>query len=206
MPTDSKRLIINCIGQAGSGKTTLAQKMDEVFGFHVYRPSSVISAYAVQHGMELQHRTDYIQCHDEMLRKDPEAMTRPIFETTQPRIWIDGLRVPAHADILKQKLGMYTLALDAPPEVRLRNIMNAANTRGRNESHINTVGSLISEESADNNSSDPHTPNVNTIMEAADYTIYIDETTSLETVHKLAVSAVEGWVHNYQSSASANCP
>lgn len=200
MAGDQEKLVINGIGQAGAGKTTLANKMSELYGFDIFRPSDVIRTYAAAHGVTLRFRSDYTTCHAKMLAEDSDAILRPVLRNPNDLVWVDGLRVPAHAEHFRRELGMRTLALDASPEIRFRNIKAAAGwERYRDEAHINSLEDLLADEATDNGNTDPHEANVEAIMAMADYTITIEEDTTLATVHHLASAAVEGWIQELYS-------
>ena len=170
MPVE--RSVINIIGQAGSGKSTVAHYLHEKHGFEIYRPSDTIRQYASAQGIPLIGRDTYVKCHREMIDADPFAMTRPVVNSDAPRICVDGLRVRAHVEELKQRCGMFTAALVCPAEIRFEHVMNAGEWRSyRDETHLQTLADFIADEQADNHNTDPIEPNVEAIMDMADVTI-----------------------------------
>ena len=164
----SERLVVNIIGQAGAGKSTLSKELAKVFGFEIFRPSDSIRAYAKEHEFVLACRADYEACHRRMIGEDSDIITRPIIES-DASICIDGLRVIPHAQLLRREVGMRTLALECAPEECFRRIKAGEEWRSyRDSSRLNTFADYLRDRASDNDSSDSLAPNVFEVMKMHD--------------------------------------
>lgn len=163
---------INILGKACAGKSVLTEHFTDNLGFQLYRASDTIRAYARRNSIILAGRQDYIAANAAMLEEDPEAIIRPILESTAERLCIDGLRVPRSITRLRREVGMVTLALEAPVEVRFRRRLAAAQERvGRDASQITTLEQFIADEAADDTPGLEHLCAVTAAMELADHEI-----------------------------------
>lgn len=168
----SKKVRINIIGQAWSGKTTLIEHAAEKYHGGIFRPSDVIREYAQIHRLPLRNRSDYAQYHGEMLARNPRAITDAVLDNPSSLLLIDGLRVPDHALTLIKAVGMRTVSLDCPAIVRFDRYQQAsAQRKGRELGHIASLQEFIADEATDNGSDNPNHPNVTAIMNMADIII-----------------------------------
>lgn len=168
----SKKLRINVIGQAWSGKTTLVEHAADKYQGTIFRPSDVIREYAQIHKLPLRNRSDYAQYHTAMLADNPHAITDAVINNPHELLLIDGLRVPNHALELIQAVGMRTISLDCPANVRFDRYQQASSLRKNRElGRIASLQDFINDEVTDNNSEDRNHPNVLAIMNMADITI-----------------------------------
>jgi adenylate kinase family enzyme len=187
---NGEKVRLNIIGQAGSGKSTLATYLAERFGFGIFTPSDAIREYAKPRGIQLQTREDYVKAHAQMLQDNPDAIIEPIVSSEEQRLLVDGLRVPTHVDILRQREGLITLALDCSVAVRFEHMLAAPATRQYRDTTVPmTFEDFVANEVIDNTSSDPSHPNVVTVMQMADLTI--DSSQPLYKVHEQAAFYVE---------------
>lgn len=187
---NEEKLRLNIIGQAGAGKSTLATYLAERFGFGIFTPSDAIREYAKPRDIQLQTREDYVKAHAQMLQENPDAIIEPIVSSGEQRLLVDGLRVPAHVEILRKRVGLMTLALDCSVEVRYEHKLAAPPTRQYRDMTVPmTFEDFVANEIIDNTSADPSHPNVVTVMQMADHTI--DSGQPLNTVHEQARIFVE---------------
>jgi dephospho-CoA kinase len=170
--TSNPKVYIDLIGQAGAGKTTIAEYLGVNYNFSLFRPSDVVRAYAKQQGIVLKSRQDYITCHRKMYDANPEVITEAVIGMDSDRVCLDGLRAPIEARVLRERCNMITIALTAPSQLRFERVMAERTKRkNRDASSITTFESFIADEKADNISTDPRDPNVNTILKMADFII-----------------------------------
>lgn len=165
-------LRINLIGKPGSGKSTLADYLSSEYGFDVFRPSDVIRNYAKARQIMLAHRGDYVNAHHLMLQENPNAMTDPIINHASSRLCIDGLRVPSHAARVQQAVGLITIGLECPDEVRFSRVLSAQEIRAhRDASKIIDFDEFLADEAPDNQTEDPSKPSVPLVMAMAKFVI-----------------------------------
>lgn len=170
--TSNPKAYIHLIGQAGAGKTTVADYLREKYSFSIFRPSDIVRIYAKQQGIVLKSREDYILCHRQMYEENPEVMTGAVIGMEGERICIDGLRAPVEVEVLRHQCNMVTVALVCPPWLRFERIMaERLNRIGRDASSITTFEAFLEDERADNASTDSRDPNVSTVLAMADFTI-----------------------------------
>jgi adenylate kinase family enzyme len=172
----SERSIVNIIGKAGTGKSTLAAHLAERFGFEIYRPSDTIRAHARDRNIPLKSRQDYVDTHRHMRIEDPYALARPVLTSTTARICIDGLRVPANARLIQKELGLHTIRLASSPEKdaeRLQRTLDDAPQRhSRDDARIASLAAFLADETVDENNLDPFEPNIAVVEAMADITIH----------------------------------
>jgi cytidylate kinase len=163
---------INILGKACSGKSEVTKHLTQNLGFDLYRPSDTIRNYARERGLALHGREDYVAAHAAIFNEDPFAMIRPILESPAERLCIDGLRTPRMITRLRREIGMVTLALEAPVDVRFARRLAAAQERvGRDASEITTLEAFIADEAADDAPGQEHLCAVTAAMELADHAI-----------------------------------
>jgi cytidylate kinase len=168
----AEKLYINLIGQAGAGKSTVANHLAERYDFRIFRPSDVVRAFARQQGIALRARQDYIDCHRTMYDKDHAVMTRAVTSGNDQPVCVDGLRAPVEVQELQRHCGMLVVALVCPLNVRFARVQaDQENRQHRDKSNIGTLEEFVADEFADNSSSDPRDPNVEAVMMLADYVI-----------------------------------
>jgi cytidylate kinase len=170
--TLNHKIYINLIGQAGAGKTTVAEYLRVKHAFSLFRPSDTVRTYAKRHGIVLKSRQDYIACHRKMYDENPEVITRAVINTEGDRICLDGLRAPIEVRALQKRCNMLTIALIAPPRIRFERVLTERIKRkNRDASNITTFESFLADEEADNISTDQRDPNVSTVLKMADFTV-----------------------------------
>lgn len=168
----SPKVYINLVGQAGAGKTTVANYLKNKYEFFIFRPSDIVRTYAKQQGTVLKGREDYILCHRKMYDEDPEVMTNAIKSIEHQRICVDGLRAPVEVSALRDQCGMVTIALVSPSQQRFERVMaERSKRRNRDASNITTFEAFMADEKADNVSTDKRDPNVGAVLAMADFTI-----------------------------------
>lgn len=176
-------IAVNIIGQAGSGKSSVAKYLHERYDFEVHRPSDVLRDYAKRNHLPLSSRSDYAAYHKILIGEDPESIIRPVLESTAERVCLDGLRVIGHAQALKHQIGMRTLALSCPPEICFAHIKSAPEWRKyRDESKIETIDDYLADIAADSNNLGLLEINVERVMGMADKVIQIGAGTTLDYV------------------------
>lgn len=168
------RFIAQIVGQPGAGKTEACQHL---YDFHGLRPilvSDLIREYADIREMALRSREDYSAAHRQMLRElGKYAITETIISKPFERISVDGIRVPAHVERLRQHGPV--IALHCPPEVRYERIL----ARGR-ELDQPSYTDFLKAEGQQNRSPDPFEISTLTAMEGADY--HVDSSQPLDRV------------------------
>ena len=176
-------IAVNVIGQAGSGKSSVAKYLHDRYDFEVHRPSDVLRDYAKRNQLPLRSRADYAAYHRIITDDDPKAIIRPVLESSAERICLDGLRVIALAQTLKHQIGMRTVALACPPEICFAHIKSAPDWRQyRDELKIETLDDYLADIAADSGNLGPLEINVERVMGMADKVIRIGVETSLDHV------------------------
>lgn len=174
-----ERVLLNVIGHAGAGKSTMCHYLVETHGFSTYRPSDLLRMRAPIYGIELSSREDYVRCNQLLTAQDPYAIIRPVLESTDSRICIDGLRSPLNMSRLRER-GAYIMALVGDPEVRYQHIRESERVGHRKPP---TFEDFLADELSEY-STDPRLPNTQAIIDMADYVIEVDQ--SLDTIRLAA--------------------
>ncbi len=163
---------VNVIGQAGAGKSTLVTQAQRRWGGEIFRPSDVIRKYANLNHLPLTNRVNYLESHTRMTQDDPDAIVRPVITSEVDRLWLDGLRAPEHVRILQDTVGLVTIAIECPDELRferaLIDIEKGRRKRGLIPQAL-TLKSFLDDEVADNDMS--HGVSVEQVMGMAKYVI-----------------------------------
>lgn len=170
---EKQQLIINIVGSPGSGKTTVCAHLEEKYRFVTVRPSDSIRAYAQEHGLPLVRRLDYVMCAQRMKQEDQYVFVKAVLNNAADRICIDGLRMPFDMDELR-KHGAHMLALECDSIERYeRAVMRNTD---KNASRLVSFEEFMADEATDKGHDNPQMPNIDKMIEQADYTI---ETTKL---------------------------
>lgn len=173
-----KKYIIDIVGLAGSGKSSLCDFISQEYGFELYRPSDVIREYAQRTGRKLEGRRDYVNCHQELINDDPLAMIKPVIENPAQRICLDGLRAPLPFLLLKEDYDAKLIYLDCPADVRLARIQSDYSRSGHRK--VLSLEALLADEAPDHLNPNRHLPNMDEMRLLADYTI--DATVSQDEI------------------------
>ncbi len=168
----ASRLVVNIIGYPGCGKSTVCRHLADTYGFWPYRTSDGLRAYAADHGIELEGRQDYIDCHQALNQEDPAALIRPIFASSEPLICVDGLRAPFLLDRLLERpeLRVVTIALDCPIEKRYERAQSDDARQGTHRDR-RSLADFRADELPDYSNPDPNLPNMTKMMSHANYTV-----------------------------------
>jgi len=170
---EQHKLILNIVGSPGSGKTTVCAHLEEKYRFVTVRPSDSIRLYAQEHGIPLVRRLDYVMCGQRMKQEDPHIFVKAVLANPAERICVDGLRMPFDMDELR-KQGAVMLALECDPIERYeRAVMRNTD---KNASRLVSFDEFMADEAIDKGHDNPQMPNIEKMIESADYTI---ETTKL---------------------------
>jgi dephospho-CoA kinase len=186
IPEDT-RVVVNLIGWPGSGKSTHADQLVHEGFDSIYRASDVMRAYAQEHGITLKGRADYKVCHERLLEGDPDAIVRPVLESSVRLLCVDGLRAPAFASRLKREVGMYTVALTLPDEVGFRRVK--ADQGRPAHRRPDTLEEYLNDIKPDEYSSDGTMVSMRDMFAMAD--VSIDASRSYDTVHGDIVRTIE---------------
>ncbi len=163
------KTVIDIIGFAGSGKSSVCEYLVAHYGFSLYRPSDALRAYAKQHGRILSGREDYIKCHEEMIANDPNAIIRPVFESNSQLICLDGMRAPAPFQKLRRELDAKLIYLHCDIEERFKRTQNDTARTGHRA--LPDLETFRSDEAPDYDNPNQQLPNMNAMITLADYTI-----------------------------------
>jgi dephospho-CoA kinase len=181
------KVIINLIGYAGAGKSTIGEYLISQYGFWLYRPSDTLRTYAADHGIELTGRKDYVEANRRMAEEDPEAIIRPIIESKEKRILIDGLRNPIPYINLRDNYGAKMVYLDCPIETRLARLQFDT-TRSGHRSPTD-LAALKADEAPDEFNENRNLSNLKEMRELADYVV--DATGTFEAEYNRIKPVIE---------------
>lgn len=163
------QIIVNVVGHAGSGKSSVCDYLVKKYDFTLWRPSDVIREYARSHDIELNNRQDYIDIHKEIIQDDWLGMIRPALESTVPRLCMDGFRAPAPFEHLRKEKGAVTIYLDCPIEARFTHIQADATRKGHRVQP--SLSEFEADEKPDYTNDDSNLPNMTEMKRLADYIV-----------------------------------
>ena len=170
MNVNNPELIVNIVGLPGSGKSTQCGYLTTA-GYELYRPSDTLRAYAARHSRVLRGRQDYIDCHEELIAADPDAMITSVLESSAARLCIDGLRAPASMNKLRRLYGRHAIliALECSAELRFEHTLSDE-TRSGHRRH-DAFAQFLADEAPDYHNDNPFMPSMDDMFAQADYTI-----------------------------------
>ncbi len=165
-----EKRVVNFIGHPGSGKSQLCKYAARVWGAETVRPSGIIEAYAAVRGIDLSSREEYMACRDRMAKEDDAAFVAPVVQSGSSILVIDGLRVPAEVDRLRNSSAINKLAviaLHCPIEERYLGVMEHFEERGSRDR--STLEAFRADEAGDYYNPDRNSGSVLTVMREADF-------------------------------------
>lgn len=149
-------IVVGIAGRIGSGKTTIAQHLEQKLGFQYLRYSQVLADWFKANPADknqLQELGGAVMLNPAMQRE----LNRQLIERIEParNAAIDGLRHYIDYQSLRAKFGnhFFLLFLDAPAEIRFKRLLHRfetvqlfrdADTRSV-ESHIDSLRSVASQ-------------------------------------------------------------
>lgn len=169
------RLIIQIAGAARAGKSEVAKHLAEEYDFSVVLISDIIRAYADMREIILAQRDSYLRAFKHMkadLGSDIVAST--VLEADGRRICVDGNRVPADVERLRQ-VGAKLLALDCPVEVRFERAQRLQSPLDRR-----SLEEFMADDAAESSSRNPELQNLRAVIGMADFRV--DSSRSLDQV------------------------
>lgn len=110
---------IQIIGEPGSGKTEISGYLQQEYGYRIISISEIIKRYAFSRGIKSTREGLFI-AHQRYLEENGEfSIPKDVLSMADgyDRVCIDGLRVVAHAFMLRE-LGFNIVALDCDPGIR----------------------------------------------------------------------------------------
>lgn len=181
------KLFLQIIGKSGSGKSEVVSCLESELGFSVARPSDFIREFAQQEGLPLDCRTDYSRAHIAMTeRMGRYALAKKVAEVEGQNVAVDGLRVPAHAEFLRDYYPPSpVVALVCPDEVRLER--KVARSRDIDSTALDLTA-MLTEEAAETHGNGNLGINVDAVMAMADERYRIDSSRPLDFVLEQAVA------------------
>lgn len=97
MMPNTEKYILQLTGMAGSGKTSVADRLSQEYGFTVVTVSSLLGTFAREVGLPSKTRAELRAVHALWVQGNPNAITDAICQLPDSRICVDGMRVPKHA-------------------------------------------------------------------------------------------------------------
>jgi dephospho-CoA kinase len=162
----SEKTIIQLAGQPAAGKTEVSKYLESTYGFITVRPSDIIREFASQKGLPLRERKDYKPAHAQLLEeRGAYAIPQQIIEMPTDKLCVDGMRVPANAQRLRE-YGSIIVALECPAEIRFER-----STERKRDIDKTSFEAFIQDEESENRSPDPFVQSTLTVIEMADYRI-----------------------------------
>jgi cytidylate kinase len=162
------RLIVDIVGLAGSGKSTVCTALDKDLDFSIHRTSDVLRQYAADHGIQLKGREDYFRIHQKLNQDNPLKIIEEIIDSPDQKICLDGFRAPAPFLELRQRFGAILIFLEVSDEERLRRIQADNDRSGHRLAE--SIEKLLADEAIDY-SDDPNLPNMSEMKHLADHVI-----------------------------------
>jgi len=163
------RCIVNVIGHAGAGKSTVCSYLERTSGFFVSSPSDVMRMRAREYGITLRGRADYVHVNNLIYADDPNAFFDMAF--VHPRTCLDGQRAPLTVRRLKEA-GAYVLALVGPDELLYERI--AADVTRSGHRRPPTFEEYMADRAIDDQGRDI-SANTQAVIDMADFVISIDQ-------------------------------
>ena len=161
----SLKTVLQITGEPNAGKSELCKWLEKEKGFTPVLVSDLIRDYARPRGIELRERRDFIDAHTRMLSELGKfAISEAILNTPSSRISVDGIRVPAHVERLRQ-YGL-VIALRCPPEIRFQRSLER-----RSPLDKTTYEEFIADEMEEARNEDPYVQSTLTVMDSADYNV-----------------------------------
>lgn len=161
------RAVLQIVGEARAGKSTLCRYVSETYGLQTVRVSKLIEDYATTTGMVLGNRDDYLTAHRRMKQElGNDVIARRILGASAVHLCVDGMRVPNDAERLRVAPGVISriVALHCPPEIRFERALQEQSGRDRL-----TPEAFAADDLTHAFSPDPEAQNTSAVMEMADY-------------------------------------
>lgn len=162
----SDKLILQVVGNPGAGKSEVCKHLADTYGFETILVSDLIRSYAARRRLPLHDRNDYKIAHTHMRYElGDDFVPETILATDSKRIAVDGMRVPRHAETLRQH-GALTMALWCP--VQIRHLRTVDREQGLDKADLDA---FKADELAEYENDDPLVQSTLAVMQGADYHI-----------------------------------